>query len=479
MIMTILIFVGKAAPGIIFDVVKDKVLGIEYQDITVEDWAKTAALAIFAGQSLRPEPSFEKKAERRFADLQRQIDVVVKDIAAVRGDMKAFEWKVETLFYKSREEELWQEMLNLDSAVDSFYKQMATLGASEATLERKRQKASEIAFNIVSNLGSQVANTKARMLGDDVGAGDERVRGFIEIWREQALRDADKGWDGERLAKIYGLLESKFTRALLIQLKCVRLLMEAYETQHVEGDSREDAFAYYSDTYYPVLRQEVEAFRDMIESLAVNLTPLPTGSLLPLNIPPEIAGLLAGVDMFTAQALGGKLSDGTAQNGRRLPESPAVAGCFGRVVIPSTRWIRRAPGSKEEARVSIDARGRKVTCRGTLEVRTVKYTPYKDDKGAERHKGYQIQVGNDQRDMDRVLVAHFTPSEVLPSDIAGAEGSEPQQLDLALETADGKEVLAQTKAYVFPVKVGQSKPTAVPYGTFTMSFTGGAGVRGR
>jgi hypothetical protein len=478
MIMTILIFVGKAAPGIIFDVVKDKVLGIEYQDITVEDWAETAALAIFAGQSLRPEPSFEKKAERRFADLQRQIDVVVKDIAAVRSDMKAFEWKVDTLFYKAREEDLWQEMLNLDGTVDAFYKQLATLGASEASLERKRQKASEIAFNIVSNLGSQVANTKARMLGEDVGAGDERVRGFVEIWREQGLRDADKGWDGERLAKIYGLLESKFTRALLIQLKCVRLLMEAYETQHVEGDSREDALAYYSDTYYPVLRQEVEAFRDMVESLAVNLTPLPTGSLLPLNIPPEIAGMLAGVDMFTAQALGGKLSDAGAQGGRRLPEAPAIAGCFGRVVVPGTRWIRRSPGSKEEARVSITAGGRKVTCKGTLEVRAVKYTPYTDDKGATRHNGYQIQVGNDQRDMDKMLLAHFTPSEVLPSDIAGPEGSQPQQLDLALEDQSG-EVLAQTKAYVFPVKVGESKPTSIPYGTFTMSFTGGAGVRGR
>jgi hypothetical protein len=478
MIMSIVIFVGKAAPGIIFDVVKDKVLGIEYQDITVEDWAKTAALAIFAGQSLRPEPSFEKKAERRFDDLQRQIDAVVKDIAAVRGDMKAFEWRVEKLFNESTEESLWKDMLNLDSSVDAFYKQMATLAASEAALERKKQKASEIAFNIVSNLGSQITSTKARMLGDDVGAGDERVRGFIEIWREQALRDADRGWDAERLSKIYGLLESKFTRALLIQLKCVRLLMEAYETQHVEGDSREDGLAYYSDTYFPVLKAEVEGFRDMVESLAVNLTPLPTGSLLPFNIPADIAGMLAGVDMFTAQALGGKLAEGGAQSGRRLPDAPAVAGAWGRVVVPSTRWVRRAPGSKEEARVQIDAGGRKVTCKGTLEVRAVKYTPYKDDKGAERHKGYQIQVGNEPRDMDRVLVAHFTPSEALPADIA-APGSEPRQLDLALETGDGKEVLAQTKAYVLPVKVGESKPTTAPYGTFTMSFTGGAGVRGR
>lgn len=264
--------------------------------------------------------------------MQKQIDAVVKDIASMRNDMRAFEWKVDTLFYKSREEELWQEMLNLDSAVDSFYKQIATLGASEATLERKKQKASEIAFNIVSNLGSQITNTKARMLGDDVGAGDERLRGFIEIWREQSLRDADKGWDGDRLSKIYGLLEKKFTRALLIQLKCVRLLMEAYETQHAEGDSLEDALDFYSKTYYPVLKQEVEAFRDMVESLAVNITPLPTGSLLPFNVPPEIAGMLAGVDMFTAQALGGRIAEGGTHNGRPLPESPAVAGCFGRPI---------------------------------------------------------------------------------------------------------------------------------------------------
>jgi hypothetical protein len=484
MIMTIFIFVGKAAGSAALDAVKNAVLGIEYQDVTVEDWAKTAALAIFAGQSLRPELSFEKKAELRFDELQKQIDEVKQDINELRGEMSAFRWKVQSQFYDEREETLWQEMLNLDSDTDSFYEQMASIGKSTATLERKRQRASELAANIISKLRSQVANTRTRLLGADVGAGDERVRGFVEVWREQALRDADAGWDGERLSKIYGLLESKFTRALLIQLKCVRLLMEAYQTQYAEGDSAQDALAYYSDSYYPVLRAEVEAFRDMVESLAVNLTPLPTGSLLPLKVPDEIAGMLAGLDMFTAQALGGRLSNDGAGAGRRLPDAPAIAGCFGRVVVPATRWIRRAPGTKEkpqreEARVQITAPGgRKVTCRGTLEVRAVKYTPYDNDKGATLHKGYEIQVGNEPRDMDRMLVAHFTPSEVLPADIAGPEGSEPRQLDVALEDATG-DVLAQTKAYVGPVKVGESKPTSVPYGTFTMSFTGGAGVRGK
>lgn len=479
MIMTIMVFVGKAAGSAALDAVKNAVLGIEYQDITVEDWAKTAALAIFAGQSLRPEPSFEKKAERRFNELQKQIDEVKQDIEKLAGEMSAFEWRVKSQFYEEREETLWSDMLNLDDDVDTFYEQAANISKSSSALERKRERALELANNIISKFRSQVSNTQTRLLGKDVGAGQERVRGFIEVWREQALRDADASWDAERLSKIYGLLESKFTRALLIQLKCVRLLMEAYQTLYAEGDSPQDALTFYLDTYHPILKREVEGFRDMVESLAVNVTPLPTGSMLPLKIPDEVAGMLAGLDMFTAQALAGMIAKGGAQNGRRLPDAPAIAGCFGRVVVPSTRWIRRAPGSKEAARVTITTPGgQKVTIKGALEVRAVKYTPYKNDKGAELHKGYQIQVGNEPRDMDKLLVAHFTPSELLPPEIA-AEGSQPQQLDLSLETGDGAEVLAQTKAYVFPVKVGESKPTTIPYGTFTMSFTGGAGVRGR
>ena len=475
MIETIVIFVGKAAASAIFDAIKDKVLGIEYQEVTVKEWGKTAVLAIFAGQSLRPEPSFEKKTELRFKDLQRQLDGVKKEIETLRDEMKAFEWRVDTLFYKSREETLWQEMLNVNNTLDPYYSQMARLGRSGETIEEKRKSARDLANAIITTVEPHVTNTRDWLLGENVGAGQERVRGFLEIWREQALRDADTGWDKDRLAKIYELLEAKFTRALLIQLKAVRLLMEAYETLHAEGRSDEDALAYYSQTFHPILKREVEGFRDLIESLAVNLIPLPTGSMLPLNVPPEIAGMLAGLDMFTGQALGGRLPGAKEQEGR-LPAAPAVAGCWGRVFVPGTRWIRRAPGSKEEARATVTAPGgRRVSCAGTLEVRSVKYTPYEGKDGRKLHQGYQIQVGNEPRDMNAMLVAQFTPTDVLPQDFAASEG--PQTLDLALEDA-GKDVLAQTKALVFPVSVVEGKPP-VPYGTFTMSFTGGAVLRAK
>jgi len=341
----------------------------------------------------------------------------------------------------------------------------------------KSADALRIAQTIVTNLDAEVAKTRTRFLGGQIGTVN--VKGFLYVWRNQALREADMGWDNQRLAKIYNLLESKFTRALLTQLRCVRLMMEAQQTLFAENKSTTDAIAYYSEEFFPVLRQEVDGFRDMVESLAVNITPLPTGSLLPYKIPTEIEGMFAGLDLFTSQALGGKLANSGAQGGRQLPAAPAIAGCFGRVIVPATRWIRRVPGAKEAARVTITTTsGSKVTVNGTLEVRAVAYTPYENIKKVEVHKGYQIQVGNDLRDMDKVLVAHFTPSEVLPGGLVGSNEQEPKQLDAALETATG-EVLAQTKALVIPVKVGESNPLTIPYGTFTMSFTGGAGVRAR
>jgi len=475
MIETIVIFVGKAAASAVFDAIKDKVLGIEVQEVSLSDWGKTAVLAIFAGQSLRPELSFEKKAEIRFKDLENQIKEVKQDIADLKADMRAFEWKVESRFYEEREETLWQDMLSLDSTLDSYFTQAESIGRSKAPLADLRRRAYDLSNSIVTNVRSGVLNTRTRLLGEDVGTGKERVRGFLEIWREQALRDADMGWDSERLAKIYSLLEAKFTRALLIQLKAVRLLMEAYETLHTEDPSERDALDYYAKDFHPMLKREVEGFRDIIESLAVNLIPLPTGTMLPLNVPPDIVGMLAGLDMFTGQALGGKLPGASAQTGR-LPEAPAVAGCWGRVIVPGTRWIRRAPGSKEAAQAVITTPGgQKVSSAGTLEVRAVKYTPYDGKDGRKLHQGYQIQVGNEPRDMNAMLLAHFTPSAVLPQDFAASE--KPQTLDLALADQSG-DVLAQTKALVLPVNVVEKKP-AVPYGTFTMSFTGGAALRGK
>lgn len=471
---------GKAIAGAVVSklagVGVDAALGIEIQGITVEQWGERGQMIVLAAFTMGkavPGKSFETKVQERFNELQKQVDDLKKDIKNLQQEVTDFKWQVKTQFEKDDEAKIWKSLVALDNKLNSFYEEMGELTKSSKPLAERRTTALELARRIVSTLRPEVLNTRDAFHGGAVE--DVSLRGFLEIWQGQALRDADQGWNGERLAKTYTLLEAKFTHALLIQVKCVRLMMEAYEALHADDPAQSSGVDYFVDKFYPILKSEVEGFRRIIESLAVNLIPLPTGVMLPLTIPDEIAGMLARLDMFTAQALMGKVKgdQAPAASGRQLPSVPALAGCWGRVFVPGSRWIRRGKGTKEEARVTLTAQGgRTVTCKGTLEVRAVKYLPYENEKKATLHRGYQIQVGNDQRDMDEMLLAHFTPTDVLPPDMP--EGA----ADVKLETQGG-ELLAQTQAFVVPAPLDETATTTAPYGTFTMSFTGGAGLRAR
>jgi hypothetical protein len=190
------------------------------------------------------------------------------------------------------------------------------------------------------------------------------------------------------------------------------------------------------------------------------------------DVPGEIAGMLASLDIFTAQALGGKISNETAPvGGRDLSGVPALSGCWGRVVVPGTRWIRRSPGAKENGRVLLAGAGQNVTLNGTLEVRAIDYVAYQGQNGNTLHQGYQLNVGNEPRNMEKMLIAQFTPRDVLPSNLSGS-------FTATVEDANAN-VLATAQAYVFPISVDDSPKNNVPFGTFSMTFTGGAGIRGR
>lgn len=481
---TFLVWVGKEAATAgakaivskLADAGVDAVLGIEIRGIKVEQWAdrgKMVVLAAFTMGKVTGEPGFETQVLKSFQELQKQVDGLKQEIKDLQKEMTDFKWQVISQFDKTDEEKLWKSMLALDNTLDSLYDDIGDVAKSAKTIEQRRKMALDLSRNIVSKLKPEVKNTSDWFHGGVVE--DVTIRGFLDVWQAQALRDADKGWDGQRLAKIYVLLEAKFTRALLIQVRCVRLLMEAYEALHADDSAQQSGVDYFVDKFYPVLKQEVEGFRRIIESLAINLIPLPTGTLLPLKVPDDIAGMLARLDMFSAQALMGRVSNGQTPvtTGRELPTVPALAGVWGRVIVPATRWIRRQAGTKEEARVTFIKRGGgTVTINGTLEVRAVKYLPYENDKKVMLHKGYQIQVGNEPRDMDAMLVAHFTPSDVLPSDMPEGE------VDVKLETRSG-ELLAQTQAFVVPAPLDENGKAFAPYGTFMMSFTGGAGIRAR
>src|SRR5688572_4836376 len=131
-IVTFLIWVGskaaeKAADAIVSKLVSvpvDKALGIQVQGATVSAWGETLVLAIFAGGSLRPEPTFEQKVSQRFRDLENQVNEIRKDLTELKNEMAAFEWHVQSQFNASDEEKLWKDMLTLDHTLDSFYTQL-------------------------------------------------------------------------------------------------------------------------------------------------------------------------------------------------------------------------------------------------------------------------------------------------------------------------------------------------------------------
>lgn len=476
---------GKAIAGAVVskltDAGVDAVLGIEIEGIIVKQWAERGQMIVlgsFTGKVAGPD--FETQVRKKFEELQTQVGKLEKEIKGLQQEVTDFKWLVISQFDKTEEAKLWTSMIALDNKLDSLYDDIGNVVKSSKLMEERRKMALDVSRDIVSKLKPEVKNTSDWFHGRVVE--DVMIRGFLDVWQSQAIRDADKairdtqkGWDSERLAKIYGVLEAKFTRALLIQVKCVRLLMEAQEALHGDDPAQQSGVDYFVETFYPILKKEVEGFRQMIESLAINLIPLPTGTLLPLKIPDDIAGMLARLDMFLAQALMGKVSNGQTPvtTGRTLPTVPALAGVWGRVIVPATRWIRRKTGTKEEARVTVSKQsGGTATFNGTLEVRAVKYLPYENDKKVMLHKGYQIQVGNELRDMDEMLVAHFTPSDALPKDMPEGE------VDVKLETRSG-ELLAQTQAFIVPAPLDEKGKAFAPYGTFMMSFTGGAGIRAR
>jgi hypothetical protein len=497
-VVTVLIWVGtkaaeSAASAVVSKLVSipvDKVLSIEVEGATVGARFEAFALGMFTG-NIHPDPTYEQKVAASFKTLQDQVSRLEKGLAEVKEDLANFKWQVKEMFDESDERSLWKDMLDVDSALDTAYENLSELVAANLkvdeqtkqpvlTTEQRRKDTIDFANGILKARENDVKNTRRRMLGEAV-TGQTRVKGFMEIWQQQALRDADLGWNANRLIEVYEMLEAKFTRALLIQLKSVRLQMEAHEALHRDNQSKKGAVDFFVEKYYPTLKEEVDAFRNMVETLAVNLIPLPTGQMLPLVIPDQIAGMLARLDMYTAQALGGKIKEPAGAGGpggavvdRRQLDVPALAGCWGRVVIPGARWIRRGPGSKEKARVKITGPGGKTdTLNGTLEVRSARYLPYESKKGETLHKGYQLQVGNEPLDMDKMLMAHFTPSDVLSIGTT----KEGEELDVQLET-EGGELLAKTKAFLVTVPLDAEGKKTTPYGTFIMSFKAGAGLRG-
>src|ERR1044071_7494782 len=126
--MTIVLYIGKAAVSKLVEAGLKKAMGIEMNGSTVGAWGEQLALAIFTRASLRPEPTFEQKAAQKFHELDVEISGLKKDIVDLQNEMAEFKWKVQTMLFEAREEDLWQTMLQVENASESHYTRIKNLG---------------------------------------------------------------------------------------------------------------------------------------------------------------------------------------------------------------------------------------------------------------------------------------------------------------------------------------------------------------
>jgi hypothetical protein len=66
---------ASAAVSKLASIPVDKALSIQVQGASVGAWGETIVLAVFAGQSLTPEPTFEQKVSLRFDDFDDTLDL--------------------------------------------------------------------------------------------------------------------------------------------------------------------------------------------------------------------------------------------------------------------------------------------------------------------------------------------------------------------------------------------------------------------
>jgi hypothetical protein len=197
-------------------------MSVELQGSTVGDWAETLALAVFTGAPIVPEASFEQKANRRFHELEVEIANLKDDIADLQNEMADFKWQVQTLLYEAREEDIWQTMPQIENSADAHYKRLKLLGDSKESIEIRKKRSLELADMILaSSLVENIDNTQLAFVGSTVGAGKQRVRGFLEIWRQQALSEADLDWKGDRLQQILQIGTSPIREGRLGQRNCI------------------------------------------------------------------------------------------------------------------------------------------------------------------------------------------------------------------------------------------------------------------
>lgn len=240
---------------------------------------------------------------------------------------------------------------------------------------------------------------------------------LFDIWQKQAMQETEgfAGNENSNLIVFYQKIQKKFASILLIQLRYMQLLLEAYRVHYatpLDSEVRMTPQEFIDWFYEIVFEPELRGFIDLVEQWLINIFPYPQSPASRVEVPEDIRQILVQLNYFVDQTL--KPIQEYVTYFRQSGKVTAIAqpeALQGRIFIPGDRWRTYKSGSKLLVRlVDSSSGGQQFDAIGLLEFQSVKFLP-PEQNGAMR--GLGLLVGGRWKYYPELLMAKFVPHHTL------------------------------------------------------------------
>ncbi|MBW4481537.1 MAG: hypothetical protein KME14_03235 [Tildeniella torsiva UHER 1998/13D] len=131
---------------------------------------------------------------------------------------------------------------------------------------------------------------------------------LFDIWQKQAMQETEGFTDNKDIDLIvfYQKIEKKFASILLIQLRYMQILLDAYRVHYatpLDSQVRMTPQEFLDWFYKIVFEPEVSGFVDLVEQWLINIFPYPQSPASRVEIPEEIRQVLVQVNYFAGKTL--------------------------------------------------------------------------------------------------------------------------------------------------------------------------------
>ncbi|MBW4461922.1 MAG: hypothetical protein KME47_17025 [Nodosilinea sp. WJT8-NPBG4] len=308
--------ITEALAEAMLDVAKEEVAGalakqaqdkMRLQDKTYEEWKDLIFTIAFTG-------NFPK--DDRVTVLANQVNAAHQRIDALEKQFeslsKALDKKVNYLrseIFKKAEQSLYSAIANEDNLFKhTLLRINKSFSASGSNLEHDQAKG--MASHFAGHILEEAANYKEsinRIFTTLMPSKNFDSANLFDAWKSAAIFHSEfltLGESGKRF-NIYKEMERKFASILLLQLRYMQVLLDAYRMNQasplpVRTDNPQQFLNWFYGTYF---EPEVTGFVATVEQWIVNVFPYPQSPVGQVEIPEDIRQILAQVNYFAEKTL--------------------------------------------------------------------------------------------------------------------------------------------------------------------------------